>query len=251
VDENELIARLAADLLATSGGYLRNTLRPSVLTCEVCDAPVGGGWSTCYKCGQIYRQSTLAADQVASMIYAVRGRQSGFMLHGYKAARPVREHVLKVGSLLWIGVSHRACAGKILGAPITHWATVPSIPAKPPPHPLNRLVARNYFLDLPEVNLSAAPTAQDFRALRPENVVVQAVPSGAHVLLLDDTWVGGGHSESAAAALKLSGATHISILNVARWLDPNNETTAAFLPDYFDRRDFDPTRCPWTGSRCP
>jgi hypothetical protein len=254
VDEEELIARLAADLMATSGGYLRNTLRPSVLTCQVCDAPVSG-YPTCYKCGHIYRYSPLAANQVASMIYAVRGRQSGFIMHGYKAAlQPVKEHVLKVGSLLWIGISHRGCAGKLIGAPLTHWATVPSVPAKATQHPLNKLVARNAglgYLGLPEINVVTAADARDPRTFRPENFAVNGRPNGAHVLLLDDTWVGGGHSQSAAAALKLAGATHVSLLNVARWLDPSSQPTASFLPDYFDARDFDPARCPWTGRSCP
>jgi hypothetical protein len=251
VDEEELIARLAADLVATSGGYLRNTLRPSVLTCDICDAPVSG-WSTCFKCGQIYRPSPLTADQVASMIYAVRGRQSGFIMRGYKAAtQPVEEHVLKVGSLLWIGISHRECAGKLIGAPVTYWATVPSVPATATQHPLNRLVARNYFLGLSEIKVIAAADARDPRAFRPENFAVDGRPDGAHVLLLDDTWVGGGHSQSAAAALKLSGAKHVSLLNVARWLEPSDQLTASFLPDYFDARDFDPARCPWTGNSCP
>ncbi len=64
------------------------------------------------------------------------------------------EHVLKVGSLLWIGISHRECAGRLIGARVTQWATVASIPMAATQHPLNKLAARNYFLGMPEMRMS-------------------------------------------------------------------------------------------------
>jgi hypothetical protein len=173
-DEEDLIARLASDLVGSSGGYLRSTLRSPGLTCATCAGPVSG-WTRCYKCGQVYGPSRWAADQMAAMVYAVGRQQSGYMMRLYKAVdRPVREHVAKVGSLLWIGLGHRGCAGAVLGVPVTHWATVPSIPARPDPHPLNRLVARHPHLQLPELPLVAAAAATSPRDFRPDNV--QAPP---------------------------------------------------------------------------
>lgn len=104
VTESDWVEALAARLIADgAGGYLRNTLRPSLMTCDNCDCPIDLSWSTCFKCGQIYGNSPLAADQVASMIYAVRGRQSGYIMLGYKSKPRVEELLVIVGSLAWIG----------------------------------------------------------------------------------------------------------------------------------------------------
>lgn len=127
------------------------------------------------------------------------------------------------------------------------------MPAKADEHPLRRLVSRNPFLTtaLPEVILIASPAATSPRDFRPANVVSPQLEGEAHVLLLDDTWVGGGHAQSCAAALKMAGAGAVSILNIARWLDPRTDVTAKFLPDGFDSRTYNPRQCPWTGGQCP
>ena len=251
MDEADLIEQLKDSLINEWGGFLRNTLRPSSLACEVCDAPVRD-YPTCFKCGHVYQNTSLAADRVASMIYAVRGRQSGYVMRGYKGSPRVAEHLQIVGSLLWVGLSHRTCVSTLAGTPVTHWASVPSLPAKQQEHVLHRLIERNPYLEIPEIALAAATEITDARGFRPENFTVpDGVDSPGHVLLVDDTWVSGGHAESAAAALKRAGARQVSILNVARWLEPSNEVTAAFLPEHFDNRAYDPSICPWTGGDCP
>ncbi|MCW2930332.1 MAG: hypothetical protein JWM19_1294 [Actinomycetia bacterium] len=56
-------------------------------------------------------------------------------MRGYKALRPVAEHRLVVGLLLRLALEgHTKCVGKLAGRSVTHWTTVPSLPAKPYEH---------------------------------------------------------------------------------------------------------------------
>ncbi|HZK47997.1 MAG TPA: hypothetical protein VFD74_00120, partial [Thermoleophilia bacterium] len=89
------------------------------------------------------------------------------------------------------------------------------------------------------------------RSLRPENFAVtagQRVPD--HVLVIDDSWVSGGHAQSVASALKSSGVADVSIFTVARVLDPQWSPNADFIKERL-RGVFDPRICPWTGGDCP
>jgi hypothetical protein len=69
------------------------------------------------------------------------------------------------------------------------------------------------------------------------------------VLLIDDTWVGGGHAQGAAKALKLAGAARVTILALARWLDMTWTPTPEFVNSRL-ASDFDPDICPLTGDYC-
>jgi adenine/guanine phosphoribosyltransferase-like PRPP-binding protein len=84
---------------------------------------------------------------------------------------------------------------------------------------------------------------QHFRAGAP-------LPPGAHVLVIDDTWVGGGHAQSAVLAVRQAGASHVSVLVLARWLNEDYGSNARFLADLADS-DYNPQQCPWTGDCCP
>jgi hypothetical protein len=70
------------------------------------------------------------------------------------------------------------------------------------------------------------------------------------VLLLDDTWTGGGHAQSAVLGLRAAGATRVSLLVVARWIKPDFGNNPSFLRELAER-DYHPGICPWTGGNCP
>ena len=79
-----------------------------------------------------------------------------------------------------------------------------------------------------------------------------ATATGHHVLLIDDTWTGGGHVTSAAMALKAAGATYVSVLVLARWLSIGWEaTTTGWAKTRLAGPDYDPDVCPWTQATCP
>lgn len=118
--------RLTTALVARAGGYLRNPIRQSHVTCAVCTTPVDDYWQ-CFQCGNQAIYNGLA-DATAFLTYAVGGQQSGYVMRGYKAQRPVNEHVSIVIMLLLLALSlHERCPVALCGAPITHWATVPSL----------------------------------------------------------------------------------------------------------------------------
>jgi hypothetical protein len=255
----EVVARLSAALVARAGGYLRNTVRQELVTCAVCATPVTG-FRLCYQC-QRRRGRTGLADATGFLTYAAAGRQSGYVMQGYKARPPVPEHRTIVTLLVLLGLArHTGCAAHTGCAdggrsPVTHWAAVPSLPpreAEPPregEHPLHSIVSR--IAPGREAVLAAADEVDYPRDLDPGHFRAAApLPSGAHVLLVDDTWARGGHAQSAVLSLRAAGAARVSVLVAARWINEDFGANAAFIRGLADR-DYDPAICPWTGNDCP
>jgi hypothetical protein len=235
-------------LIAVGGGYLRNPVRKAGVTCPDCATPVDG-YERCYPCNS-YRSRTGLADATAFLTYAVAGQESGHLMRGYKALRPVDEHRRVVGLLVGLALRrHAKCAGILAGLPVTHWATVPSLPAKPGEHPLRSLVAGQAFGT--EVTLVAAARVQQPRTVNPDHFTCGiSLATESHVLVIDDTWATGGHAQSATLALRRAGASRVSVLVVARWLREDYKDNKQFIDD-LRTRDYNPSICPWTGAGCP
>lgn len=108
-------------------------------------------------------------------------------MRGYKAQPPVAEHRMVVGLLLLLALQdHTKCAGALAGLPVTHWAIVPSLPAKPDEHPLRGLVVQQ--AQGTEAALKAAATVLQPRSVDPNHFTCSvSLPHGSHVLLIDDT----------------------------------------------------------------
>lgn len=244
----EVLARLSAALVSRAGAYLYNPVRAEGQTCAVCATPVSGR-ARCHRC-ELHRQHDGLAAASAFLTYAVAGQQSGYVMRGYKAPQPSPEHRTIVTLLACTGLArHARCCAVLAGAPVTHWATVPSLPAKPGEHPFRQLVSR--LAPGQEVRLTAADWVEYERAVRPDHFGVEgSLPEGSHVLLMDDTWTSGGHAQSAALALHGAGATRVSLLVVARWISRDYGDNGGFLRK-LAKRDYDPELCPWTGGDCP
>lgn len=238
-----------ARLVQRAGGWLRNPVRLNRITCSVCSTPCPGH-NRCYRCHSHRPPPGLRlADRVAAMTYARAGHQSGFVMRAYKAPDPPRDAEEVVALLALVGLrGHLDCAGLIAGAPVTHWAAIPSLPPNPGRHRLHRIV--DGTLDLPEIPLVASHDVDDARDLSVDHFRAPVrVPAGGHVLLVDDTWVSGGHAQSAVLALRTSGAAEVSVITLARWLADNADTKR--LLSEFLLGDYDPSLCPWTGAECP
>jgi predicted amidophosphoribosyltransferase len=246
--DEETTARLSGALVARAGGYLRNPVRQRRTTCAVCSAPVAGQ-GRCFACG-LHRAYEGLADACAFLTYAVAGQQSGLVLRGYKEPDSPQEHRVVVALLLMVGLSrHARCPEVLGGAPVTHWASVPSLPARPGEHPLHAIVAQ--MAPGREARLAAAASARFPRDLDPRHFSADSpLPPGSHVLLIDDTWAGGGHAQSAALAVRRAGAGRVSLLVAARWISPDSGGNVAFLRE-LAAREYDPAICPWTGGTCP
>jgi hypothetical protein len=171
-------------------------------------------------------------------------------MRGYKAPRPVAEHRQVVGLLLHLALTrHTKCAGLLAGLPVTHWAVVPSLPAKAAGHPLRALVTGH--ASGAELTLLAAARAPQPRAVNPAHFSCgMPLPGESHVLVIDDTWATGGHAQSAALTLRAASANRVSVLVVARWLKEDYGDNKQFI-DTLRGRDYDPSVCPWTGATCP
>ncbi len=168
----------------------------------------------------------------------------------YKGRTPQQELRDILAGLMFLGRSlHGGCAERIAGLPFSHWCAVPSLPAKPGEHPFRRLAS--YAASGAEVSLTAAATAPYPRSLNIDHFRADALlPRTSHVLLMDDTWVGGGHIQSAALALRKAGANKISVMAAARWINPAYGNNQAFIKEHLTS-DFNPRICPWTGGACP
>jgi hypothetical protein len=253
------VAQVGRVLAATAGGYLRNTVREEGVTCTVCSRPVENGYQRCYQCKTHVESGVRIADRVASVVYAAKPSASGKLdqtytaMFGYKADRPRDAHTQVVGSLLALGLAgHLECDVKLSGATNFRWATVPSTQRTGREHPLRELVAKLFRDSGLELVVTTAQGATKSRSLHPESFLVSsAIPASTHVALIDDSWVTGANAQSAAAALKQAGGASVSILTIARVLDPEYPVTAAFLRSRLASADFDYTLCPWTGGACP
>ena len=126
---------------------------------------------------------------------------------------------------------------------------MPSLPAKPGEHPLHGIVSK--LAPGREIALVASSKARSVREINPEHFSTDVqLPPRSHVLVIDDTWAGGGHAQSAVLALRRAGAAHVSVLVIARWINENFGDNAKFLRE-LSSRDYDPAVCPWTGGACP
>lgn len=243
-------------LQSLAGTYLRNTRRADG-ACARCAGLTNPGYATCYQCQ--YDYPAALPDLAGFMTYAADGTQAGALMYGYKASMPQRENQIVITLLIHRAlVTHRSCPATIVGAPVTHWATVPSTKRRPGPHPLHALVAG--LRGDPELALAHASGV----APRRKHVVsglFQAngtVPTGSHVLLIDDTWTSGGTVLSAVHTLRQAGASFVTVLSIARWLSfdfmnrPRPNHVVGPLHDALLRqRVYDVAACPYTDRACP
>lgn len=241
------------DSLKANGGYLRNVVRVDGVTCQLCAKPVENE-SVCSKCKWNYIPRADVADRIGSMIYGIDGQQSGRLMYGYKAAYTRPSHVQTVASLAVLGIrEHRQCVDRLLGVPATRWATVPSLSKVGTEHPLRTILIGKIKAGS-EIEVVAAPRERisSPRDVMPSNFeVCTEIPGRAHVMVIDDTWVSGGHAQSVAAALKQAGASKVSVLTVARWVDLTDPVSDRFYRKRIHTQTYDPALCPWTGAGCP
>lgn len=238
-------------LIDNAGGYLRNVVWGPA-TCSHCAGiPGNEGFSTCYRCDGYIARSGQLSDRRGFITYALAGAQSGANMYRYKDDVPPPAATRMMTLLLAATLTkHMPCAAHPSHGPVTAWATVPSLSGRST-HPLAGLAAP-FLKTVPWVALRASADARNVRELRLGNYVTTdegASPYGQHVLLLDDTWVTGSNPESAAGALKRDGATAVTSLVVARWLDASRGATKEFIKSHLTQ-DFDPIVCPFTGHPC-
>ena len=241
---------------------MRNPVRVPGVTCAVCTAPIAPQYTHCFRCLQDTRSRHPLADRVVPLTYAIFGEQSNIDMHRYKAPMPeaqrVRTHSYQRVQLLLLAFArtHAACLMKVATRPPTRLATVPSLSGRSWPHPL-AMVAEVLPSAWQRTSLHATPGVHEsrHRELNPDHFSVPdpASITGRHVVLLEDTWVQGGHAQSAAAALLSAGAVEVSLLLIARRIRPDalSVPTESLLQQVLHAREYSLETCPLTGGGCP
>ncbi len=235
------------DLVGRTGSlFLRNARWVPGVTCSTCAGIPNPGFPTCYRCAERVGSVGLA-DHLGFVTYAWPRAQSGQTMHAYKRGGAT-SYQLVASLLTYAVVAHWNCIADRGGTHPDAWAYVPSLSGRQGLHPLAR-IASQFMGRVPHVPVHVSETVGDKRSFNPAHFVLS--PSGAgsrHVLLLEDTWVGGGRLQSASAVLKAAGVDQVTGLSVARWLDPGREPTKLFIEGL--KENFDPDVCPYTGAHC-
>jgi len=236
-------------LVPYGGGYLRNTMWTSPTTCSYCAGiSANPDYRDCYPCNWTYQPSPETSDKRGFVSYGWDHSQSAHVMYGCKEAVPNRQAYRLVSIMLFYALhEHLHCSADPVHGPPTAWATVPSLRDRGHPQALHT-IASGLLRNMPEATLTRSDDVREPQSLRSENFTVRADVRGQHIVLIDDTWTTGGHAESAVAALKRAGATRVTLLILARWLDPGRGNTDAFMKHELTW-DFDPDRCP-LGAAC-
>lgn len=244
-----------------AGSYLKPVIYTSQnnQVCRICGGFKNTQYELCWSCSQIMKGAQLLgcqdylADRVACGFYAVEEwGQTYKVIHDYKEDMPsAKEHRLIVQSMLALHVlGHLQCIGEQADSPVSAWAVIPSTKSSKRyggEHPLHYMVS-HLLPFLPEVSLRA--NNEKNRCLDPELFSMEPDKKETelrHVLLVDDSWVSGGTSQSAAVCLKQAGckqvsiycATHIARESFMATLDPTPLTS--FKTKHHYRMGW----CPW------
>jgi hypothetical protein len=253
---DDRVSPIRQALEATAGGFLRNPVTHG--TCTRCFTPLAGG-DLCPPCRTHYAIGG-GPDLLGIMTYAGYLNpisQSGYTMREYKnlgdrSPGPWQTVVLLSALGLY---GHTDCPRRLLGVPVTAWASVPSLPPKPgaPRHPLNDIVRRVAPPESAEIVLLGSANVASPRSVNAGHfAVISGSPAGRHVLLIDDTWTSGGHVMSATLALRAAGSSHVSALTLTRWLRVGWEaTTDRWARSALALPDFQSGTCPWTQGLCP
>lgn len=211
--------------------YFRATAVPDQLRgrrCQLCRTPIDEVYEFCFQC----KSQPFARPDVAGFVtYAVKGGQSGAEMYRYKNHRPSPQALKNVLLLLQHGLLHLSCVGQLLGTPSEAVAIVPSR-SHYQADTLSKLqqLCHHVLLErMPLVSLRPAPGSTSDRQVRGSAFEVVDCQAASHVTIIDDTWVSGGTTLSAVAALRASGVQKVSVLALARWLDPGYGLTRDFL----------------------
>ena len=241
-------------LIESVGGFLRNVDRRLGVTCTVCATPIESG-EFCSACRDHRRDwGERLADVVAPVAYGGQNPQSRVLLYGYKepaAALQGDERRDQISLLVRVAYSlHSGCIERRVGAPITAWTVVPSTSQRPG-HVLAGLAEQMLGAKGRGVTRAAAAQPADPRTVGRGRYVLEDACrlAGKHVVVIDDTWVTGGRAQSLALSLRENGASNVSVLVLARWLNVEWLPTRRYLAAN-PHSDFDPTSCPVTGKRC-
>lgn len=249
------------------GSYARSVVYHSTRdhVCKVCAGPKGAKYQLCKACWDAKKQASdqgiLLADTIRFSHYAYKGEQMYRVMQGYKntADPAVKEYQKDIKYIAAEALAvHYPCIAKCTGSrprprPLTAWATIPSTKSSrnygKPHHILTDLVSS--FMDrtgIQQLHLQAE-AEKEHNVINPQAfslVSDDQQPDLKHVLLVEDSWASGATVQSAAAMLRLQGATYITVYCMARIIDLSRVEHALGkdIADGYRKLSYR-VRCPW------
>lgn len=211
------------EYLDERNSYIVPAILNPKFSCGKCRGTKNGTYTLYWNCSS-NQDPTHNPDHLGIGIFAQAGEQAGSIMRRYKDPQSQQlEARIVVQCLAVLGI---ASAARFEPDVVT---TIPSLCSRLGVHQLHVLTNRAAKLVNPTLKvenlLFPGQNIADPRSTTPSNFAVAKGQSlvGKKVLLVDDTWVSGGHFRSATAALKNAGASQVIGLAIARWLKAGNK----------------------------
>lgn len=204
---------------------MRNIAPAGPGICDVCWGFSNPDFETCFKCG--HEPNSL--DVMVPITYSGHGGQIHLALRNYKdgGSESVRRYAaIRLAAILWRFLEdHEACVARGAGADQLDLVTIvpSSDPERDEQSPFAKLTGWIEPIKS-RLHRTLEPTGEvEGREFDPDRFRATTDLSGRSVLLLDDTWVTGGHAQSAAHALRAAGASKVACVVIGRHVRPEFE----------------------------
>lgn len=207
---------------------MRNIAAPGSGICRICWSFMDPEYETCYRCSS----QPNSLDAMVPITYSEHLGQMHLALRNYKdgGTRNIRRHdAIRLAAILWRFLrEHELCVARAAGVERFDVATI--VPSSSPERDKHSSFAELTDWIEPiksRLQRTLEPTGEvegrefDANRFRP-----MADLTGNAVMLLDDTWATGGHAQSAAHALRATGARTVALIVIGRHV----------------RRDYEPVR---------
>lgn len=229
---------------------MRNIVAAGPGICQVCWGFIDPDYETCFKCGH----QLDCLDVMVPITYSEHLGQMHLALRNYKDANSaaIRRHdAIRLAAILWRFLrEHESCVAR--AANVDSFDLVTIVPSSKPERDKHSAFAELTSWIEPiksRLRRTLEPTGEvegrNFDSNRYRSI---AALSGKSVLLLDDTWVTGGHAQAAAYALTTAGAQKVALIVIGRHFRRDYEPvqgSGETCGDIFDTlpADFDWATC--------
>lgn len=235
----------------------RNPPRRERDICPICTAPKNPNYPLCHACNMHSGSGEPLADFVAPLSWAPIGGQAYADLSSYKDE--AQQEVADVAAerlrlMLRLAFTNYAqCLMPGWEASTVAIVNVPSTAGRLGPHPMEAILAMfgpNIPRLMPVYVGDTDRTRDGRRQLRPDDWKVNpsALAGLTQAVVIDDSWVTGGHAQSIASSLKLAGIARVGIVPFGRVLRTDWAPNIEYFHDH-PAIAFDSQVCPLHGTR--
>jgi len=235
---------------ATYASAMRNVPPARNGICAVCRTFIDPSYTICLTC----KKQPNELDDVVPISYSEHLGQLHLALRRYKDGLPqeISYAMPRLAGILWRFIeTHEQCVAVAAG--VATFDMVTTVPSSTP----EKDEQRSNFRTIVNWCRPIAPRYQRVLAATGDVLSERAYDTnryratqrldGRDVLLLDDTWAGGGHAQSAANALRSAGARTVALVVIGRHLKREWQITrdGPTCGDVFDQlpKKFDWSTC--------